>query len=270
MRGAAEGTPPPTEVPGSPPPKPRGRNLVPLLVAVTVVAVFAAGVALYRHVQDETDSPPDHAELPVVGQTLIGFDDVAMPLPAGWSIDDYRCAQPQSNTVAIPPLGPWEACASGRAHDVSDIQLDELESPLGRTWSDVATDEVTLTGDTSALIGTAADRALVGTAEVPSPGYTTTVLVVPELDAILVGSSRDPGRLENLLLATTRMPDGTAAMPDLVGVPRAEAMAHLDDVGLLAEVTRVPSAAKGVVVDVAPRAGLVVPAGTAIRVGVGS
>jgi len=266
--GAAEGVP--TGPPGAPPPKPRGRNLVPLLVAVTVLAGFAAGVALYRHVQDETDNAPDRDALPVVGQTLVGFDDVAMPLPSGWSIDDYRCAQPQSNTVAIPPLGPYETCASGRAPGVSDIQLDELGSPLGRTWSDVATDEVTLADDTSALIGTAADRTLVGTAEVPAPGYTTTVLVIQQLDAILVGSSRNPDRIEDLLLATVQMPDGAAAVPDLRGVPRAEAMADLDDVGLLAEVTRVPSLAKGVVVDITPQAGLVMPAGTAIRVGVGS
>lgn len=71
-----------------------------------VLAVFAAGVALYRHVQDETDNAPDRDALPVVGQTLVGFEDVAVPLPSGWSIDDYRCGQPQSNTVAIPPLGP--------------------------------------------------------------------------------------------------------------------------------------------------------------------
>ncbi|HEU0289004.1 MAG TPA: PASTA domain-containing protein [Nocardioidaceae bacterium] len=221
LRGAAEGTPSPTGVPGSPPPTPRGRNLVPLLVAVTVIALFAAGVALYRHVQDETDNAPDRDALPVVGQTLVGFDDVAMPLPTGWSIDDYRCGQPQSNTVAIPPLGPYEACASGRAPGVSDIQLDELGSPLGRTWSDVATDEVTLA-------------------------------------------------YEDLLLATVQMPDGAAAVPDLRGVPRGEAMADLADVGLLAEVTRVPSLAKGVVVDITPQAGLVMPAGTAIRVGVGN
>jgi len=37
----------------------------------------------------------------------------------------------------------------------------------------------------------------------------------------------------------------------------------------MAEMARVPSLARGVVVDIAPRAGLVVPAGTAIRVGVG-
>jgi len=159
---------------------------------------------------------------------------------------------------------------SGRAPAVSDIQLDELGSPLARTWSDVATDEVTLADDTSALIGTAPDRALVGTAGVPTPGYTTTVLVIRELDAILVGSSRNPDRIEDLLLATVQMPDGAAAVPDLRGVPRAEAMADLDDVGLLAEVTRVPSLAKGVVVDITPQAGLVMPAGTAIRVGVGS
>ena len=58
------------------PPEPRGRNLVPLLVAVTVIALFAAGVALYRHVPDETDNAPDRDALPVVGQTLVGFDDV--------------------------------------------------------------------------------------------------------------------------------------------------------------------------------------------------
>ena len=269
IRGAAPGTSPLARPPGSPPPKPRGRNLVPLLVAVTVLAVFAGGVALYRHVQNEIASWRDRDALPVGDRTLVGFDEVAMPLPTGWSIDSYRSGQPQWNTVAIPPLGPYEACVSGRAGNVSDIQLDELGSPLGRVWSDVATSEATLADGTMALIGTVADQTLLGTAGVPAPGYTTTVLVIPQLDAILVGSSRDPGRLEALLLATTRMPDGAAAVPDLVGVPRAEAMADLDHAGLVAEATRVPSRAKGVVVDVAPRAGLVVPAGTAIRVGVG-
>ena len=129
---------------------------------------------------------------------------------------------------------------------------------------------MTLADDTSALIGTAADRTLVGTADVPAPGYTTTVLVIQQLDAILVGSSRNPDRIEDLLLATVQILDGAAAVPDLRGVPRAEAMADLDDVGLLPEVTRVPSLAKGVVVDITPQAGLVMPAGTAIRVGVGS
>ncbi|HEU0289014.1 MAG TPA: hypothetical protein VFR22_18335, partial [Nocardioidaceae bacterium] len=42
--GVAEGTSAPTGVAGAQPPTPRGRNLVPLLVAVTVIALFAAGV----------------------------------------------------------------------------------------------------------------------------------------------------------------------------------------------------------------------------------
>ena len=42
------------------------------------------------------DNAPDRDALPVVGQTLVGFDDVAVPLPGSWSIDDYGCGLPQS------------------------------------------------------------------------------------------------------------------------------------------------------------------------------
>lgn len=205
------------------------------------------------------DNAPDRDALPVVGQTLVGFDDVAVPLPGSWSIDDYGCGLPQSNTVAIPPLGPYEACASGRAPGVSDIQLDELGSPLGRAWSDVATDEVTLADDTSALIGTAPDRTLVGTTEVPPPGYSTTVLVIRELDAIL-------GRLQ----PQSRPDRGPAARGRADARRRggragpAGRAAGRGDGGPGRGLTprgghRVPFLAKGVVVDITPQAGLVMP-----------
>ena len=269
LRDAARDAPAPTGVPANPRPKRRRGNLGALLVAVTALVVVAGGVGLYAYVHDtSSDGGIDRVARPEA-ETLVGFGDLAMPLPGGWAIGDYRCGQPQSNTVDIQPSGAVRGCLASRAPGASDVQIDDLRGPLARRWSDIATHDVSLADGTRALIGAAPGLALLGTDSVPVKNYTTTVVVVPDLDAILVGSSPDGRPLDDILLAAGRMPSDRAAVPKLQGLPRAAAAAALDRAGLEADFQRVPYSVKGVVADSEPEPGQVVPVGSTIHVGVG-
>lgn len=227
MHDAARHAPPPKGVSASPR-RVRRANGVALLAAVATLIVVSGGAILFT--QDGSNSA-NSDQAAAVDATLVGFGGVAMPLPDGWSIGDYKCGQPQSNTVNIQPSPAAFACAAGRNEGASDIVLDDLDSPTASQWSSVATDDITLDDGTPAQIGSR-----------PSDyeNYTTTVLVIPQLEAILVGTSLASGQLDDVLLATGEAPEGMVAVPQLAGqaVPAAEE--RLDGLGLEVELESVP------------------------------
>jgi hypothetical protein len=271
LRDAARSAPAPSSVPANPRPNRRG-NVGALLAAAVVLFVLAGGVGLYAFVHRTSDGGGIDRVARPEGDTLVGLGELAMPLPGGWAIGDYRCGEPSTDMVDIQPSGGGiEGCpAIPRPRGVSDVVIDDLGSAMADEWRGVATENVTLDDGTPARIGTVptpkpAARFMAEALE----GYTTTVVVVPGLHAILVGTSPAAEPLDEILLAAGRMPVDRAAVPKLQGLPRAAAAAALEQAGLEAEFERVPYSVRGVIVDSDPGAGLVVPAGSTIRLGVG-
>jgi len=190
---------------------------------------------------------------------MVGFADVAMPLPEGWTIGDYRCGNPQSNTVAIQPSGDVPSCVAP-SPEVSTIELDDLDGYLESMYGSTVTQAWTLDDGTPARIGY--PRA-------EQPGYHVTVVVVPRLEVIAVGTSPEPGMLLDPLGAIQTRPDGLVSVPQLTGRTVADARGHLDEIGLHL-LTRPDGSPSGgtVVTMIDPPPGALVPAGTAVEVGV--
>lgn len=90
--------------------------------------------------------------------------------------------------------------------------------------------------------------------------------MVPELDAILVGTAEDPGELWDVMLSTVKRPEGVVAIPSLIGQTEAAAEDRLRKAGLQVVFESVAHPDRGHVVETQPQAWTVVPTGSTVVV----
>lgn len=267
MRDAARQAPPPQgRRPSAHPPRRAKATIAGAALATTVVVGGGAFVLHQSVVRPSSPSlgrpavaSPGTVEVSL-SHRLFGFNRVALQIPRNWTLDDYACGKPQSNTIAVRPPMATAACYAARADGVSDIVLDSLSSTTAYEWRHLATQPVTLAD------GTPAERG-----DTTMDGYHIAVIMVPRRDAILVGTSPRAGQLDNVLGSITAMPDGFAAVPDVIGMPVRRAVAVLEVAGLKAETRLVqrPSPTRGDVVASRPQPAHVLLKQTAVTLLVG-
>lgn len=159
LRDAARAAPAPHGV-ESPASQRRGGGLAVLAAAAAAAAVAAvmAGTAMITGIgpvlpAGEADpapvadvsrdgglqqlQQPDPTTPPV--ERWVGFGNVVIGLPSGWTMGDYDCGVPQTDTVGIQLPSAMLSCIVPRPAGVSDIKLDDLDSGLAQEWRDVAT-----------------------------------------------------------------------------------------------------------------------------------
>lgn len=189
---------------------------------------------------------------------LVGFSEVAFPLPPNWTFRDFNCGQPQSDTVDVEPASIQPACQGPQVKNVSSIVIDDLESSAAFRWQATATEAFTLQDGTPALYGSAIDEV----------GQYTTVVVIRALDAIAVGISPEPGMLDQDLRLLSRMPTGDVAMPTMLGMTWTVASTKLQGLGLVPRRHEVDGVREVQGTD--PASGVVVRIGSIVTVDVGA
>lgn len=250
--------------PPSPPVKPK-RSMLPVLATAVVVAAVISTVAVVVHTVRDSDSPASGPpasgprkvdEIAPPRDSLVGFRDVTIELPAGWALNDLQCGQPMSNTVIVQPSNGSLACAPPSAEGVSFVRLDDLDSSTASTWEATATEPFTLADGTPALRGWAQDGSLF-----------ETVVVVPDWDVIAAGTAPTPGTLDEITSRIFPLPSGLVSIPQVGGRSWSweHASAQLAALGLVAE--RKDGRRGVVTVDPAP--GRTVEIGTVVTLSVG-
>lgn len=270
LRDAARAAPAPRGV-ERPAPQRRGERWAVLAAAAAVAAVIAGTVMITGIGSDLPAGETDPAPLAAAGRgserqqpdptapakNLVGFGDVVMELPPSWTMSDYDCGVPQTDTVGIQLPSAVLMCLTTRPAGVSDIRLDDLDSGLAHQWRDVATEQVTLRDGTPALTGTTSS---------PIDGHTTRVLVIPKLDAILVGTPGAPGELDDVMMSPMQRPEGVVAVPSLYGQTAEGAEDRLREAGLQVVFEFVAHPDHGLVANTRPQPWTVVPTGSTVVV----
>lgn len=206
---------------------PRARSRVGFAVAVSTAVTLVAASVVAQAVfdTDEVDgSSVDPASTDTAAR-LVGMGRAAIEVPDGWQVNHTWCGVPQSNTIIIDPNGSL-ACQVPRPVGVADIVVDDLNSPTAATWRSVASEPTEVMGE----------DALTGTANSPLPGYVATVLVVPDLDVIAVGTAPSGESIKEELTAISRIPDTQAVVPMVIGETWLRATERLESLGFTVDI----------------------------------
>lgn len=234
-----------------------GRRLLPILAgasAIAVIAVITTSMAFLSLPDNPGVSPAANSSAGAGTVDLVGFDSVSLPIPDGWTFNDFYCGKPQSDTVGVQPSSIYAMCQGPEVEGVNSIILDDLESESAVRWRSTATEPLTLLDGTQALYGSATDEV----------GQFITAVVVPDLDAIAVGISPSPGQLDGVLSQLTAMPLGKVAIPPLQGTSWSAAVTALEGLGLVVQRRDVEGVKQVLFLD--PRPGVVVSSGSTVTV----
>ncbi len=213
----------------------RSALAVTVAAAVTLVVVVSIAVAASRLRTDP--SPPSPTQLQAASKStptpkaengpLVVLGQAVIPVPDGWTISDLACGdRPLSNSIfAVTPHTAFAACAAGGAPNVSDIELWSLDDPRLAGIRRKTPEHITLDDGRSALRGQEGGS---------SAGPSTTIVVVPDLNVVVFGTSPQPHVLDRYIAKVTRLPADYAVVPflSLIGRNVDKVAARLSHLGL--------------------------------------
>ena len=251
----------------------RRRHLTIGAAAAAVAAILGVAnlVATDPAERGSDPTPPSSENVvdPPAGMRFVGIGHAAIAVPAGWATNATRCGEPQEDTVVID-VAVTETCDAPRGADVQSVEVTEGDAPPGFTVD--RTYEVDgLRAQSSAIrCGVEGDEPQTCRAMVHLPTELVTFEAAsssPVADVARARVSALLGRVR-FLRAQVAVPGYATLALDYQARSEAKYVSDLRSYDLVPTVrTRVvPGASPGVVLDVEPRPGTLIPRGQVVTV----